>query len=1448
MKTKHLFFLSILAIALIAMAGMSTKSQFTTQTNGVGLIAGRNVNMVSGTDWPGGDPWLQRQNEPSMAVSTRNPMNILAGSNDYRSLNAYYVDELPGFELGNQPYDRDAWLGVYLSYDGGESWKSTLLPGYWAADTTPNGAPPSPLLGYEAAADPCVRAGTNGRFYYSGITFNRGERGVGQVFVARFVDNNNKESGSIEYIDTKIIDVGTSGHFLDLPNIAVDIPRGAAPTTGLSTMQAGSCGNVFMVYTSFQGEIAPDKTHSKILFSMSKDCGETWSPPMPTQLQDAGQPYQGARVVVNPADGRPYIIWRRFAKSETDAIMMCWAEEKSWRQGKIKFSKPIVVYEIAPFDQPTSEWTFRSNDYPALAINSAGDIFAAWSQRGLGPQGEAKIMMRTSSDGGQTWSGPAMLDGTPDSGYQFMPALTIGPGGKVMALWYDQRYDVCGHFEDPYIQEFYPTRHTIDVRAAEVHSIPNVFGYFSDESIQVSRYPWIFTYDDPENPIAMQLQWNMPNLRMFGGGDVPFMGDMIDIAPSPMFVPDGNGWAYNTDPLSKPIYHAVWTDNRDVRPLGPGGDTTYYVAPGEGCDELLDGNKTGTRNQNIYTVRIIEGIIAGSPGNTKPLNIDRAFVVFVKNPFEDEKVLNLSILSPDATAYFMKAGVNVGSSMTVIVPPHSSVSTTVMVESSLNEYATVRIDVKENGTLLTYVLLNPDSTNPGLEPHDGWDGTTPHVGSEGETYTPHVGSTYTVNWDYSVDNPHVGSDGWTSPHVGSNDDWCSPHVGSDDDIYSGSTIHVGENGHIIMSDIINPHVGSSDFDSAPLNGSMTDIVWTVENLGNTTTTFSLDSFPFYDYDPEQIAVQLLIYKVYTTPTALGCELFEQEHHELIVNKTSPHVGSGGGFATSSVSTQGVPSYFSDVTFNIPPKGEDNVEYKVILRYMDMDLGDGIELDPGDQGIIVVSEADGGAVALQIKTRNRDMDNGAAGSLYEETLEVVGGYGNYVWTLGGDAANWLSIDSTSGVYCYVRGTPPTAGTYSLTVTVDDTETDRPPLTTTKTLSIIVYDQLNITTTSLPDGIVGTYYNQTLAAEGGYGEYTWSLVSGTLPDELSLSPGGVIDGTLASQGTFNFMVEVTDSSNPPQTAQQSLSINVIPPHTVTLPDTPSGPTSVTAGVPSTYSTGNSVCVWGHGVEYQFDWGDGNQSGWSDLTSASHSWITAGTYYVTAQARCASNNDIVSSWSDALTVTVNAPIPVFTKIAYIYSTDSESANSYKAFLEDKGYPTSLIHIDSIAAGIFTDTLILIGADTGREGAWGQSAIVDAVNNSGQPIIGLGQGGHDFFGKLSLTVGYADSWDGKDTNIVVVDSSHDVFNTPNNLGVTTGQTISIYSKSTHIGINLPVPLPPNVVLLGRNDVRQEHYPLVQEAPRYLLWGWNASPDSMTQIGKDLFENAVKLMTTIPF
>ncbi len=95
----------------------------------------------------------------------------------------------------------------------------------------------------------------------------------------------------------------------------------------------------------------------------------------------------------------------------------------------------------------------------------------------------------------------------------------------------------------------------------------------------------------------------------------------------------------------------------------------------------------------------------------------------------------------------------------------------------------------------------------------------------------------------------------------------------------------------------------------------------------------------------------------------------------------------------------------------------------------------------------------------------------------------------------------------------------------------------------------------------------------------------------------------------------------------------------PHTVSTPDTPTGPASGPAGEHLTFTTGGALCSEGHSVEYRFDWGDGTYSAWDSSTSASHSWDTEDTYAVKAQARCAADTSVQSDWSAAQAVTVHA-----------------------------------------------------------------------------------------------------------------------------------------------------------------------------------------------------------------
>ena len=89
-------------------------------------------------------------------------------------------------------------------------------------------------------------------------------------------------------------------------------------------------------------------------------------------------------------------------------------------------------------------------------------------------------------------------------------------------------------------------------------------------------------------------------------------------------------------------------------------------------------------------------------------------------------------------------------------------------------------------------------------------------------------------------------------------------------------------------------------------------------------------------------------------------------------------------------------------------------------------------------------------------------------------------------------------------------------------------------------------------------------------------------------------------------------------------------------VSVPDTIIAPTEAYVGVELTFITGGSNSSLGHIVEYQFDWGDGSQSGWGD-SSQTHTYSTVGTFPVKARARCSVDNGVQSGWSDPVEVIV-------------------------------------------------------------------------------------------------------------------------------------------------------------------------------------------------------------------
>ena len=89
-------------------------------------------------------------------------------------------------------------------------------------------------------------------------------------------------------------------------------------------------------------------------------------------------------------------------------------------------------------------------------------------------------------------------------------------------------------------------------------------------------------------------------------------------------------------------------------------------------------------------------------------------------------------------------------------------------------------------------------------------------------------------------------------------------------------------------------------------------------------------------------------------------------------------------------------------------------------------------------------------------------------------------------------------------------------------------------------------LAVTTTTLPNGQVGTAYSAMLMAKGGKVPYSWSLMSGTLPAGLMLNPAtGAIAGTpSAATSAAALTFQVSDSGNPSQRQPVNLALTVAP----------------------------------------------------------------------------------------------------------------------------------------------------------------------------------------------------------------------------------------------------------------------------------------------------------------
>ena len=180
-------------------------------------------------------------------------------------------------------------------------------------------------------------------------------------------------------------------------------------------------------------------------------------------------------------------------------------------------------------------------------------------------------------------------------------------------------------------------------------------------------------------------------------------------------------------------------------------------------------------------------------------------------------------------------------------------------------------------------------------------------------------------------------------------------------------------------------------------------------------------------------------------------------------------------------------------------------------------------------------------------RTASLPDGTAGQFYSASIAAIGGAGSYAFTATGVPAG-LSL-SGAGL---LSGTVKTNGAYTLAVTVSSSGVS---VSGSVGVTFAVPKPLAISSAVLPDATVNVLYAKSFAATGGLPPYTWSVISGTLPQGLSMNAAGSVSGTATTPGPGSFGIQVADSAG--ATASASASITVDPaPLSITTQALPSG----------------------------------------------------------------------------------------------------------------------------------------------------------------------------------------------------------------------------------------------------------------------------------------------------
>jgi hypothetical protein len=161
-----------------------------------------------------------------------------------------------------------------------------------------------------------------------------------------------------------------------------------------------------------------------------------------------------------------------------------------------------------------------------------------------------------------------------------------------------------------------------------------------------------------------------------------------------------------------------------------------------------------------------------------------------------------------------------------------------------------------------------------------------------------------------------------------------------------------------------------------------------------------------------------------------------------------------------------------------------------------------------------------------------LPNGTIGIGYSAVVKASGGCTPYKWTIASGAlpAGVTAKASSTTTSLNLTGMPTTAATYSFSVKVTGCGGGTSQMAYKVVIQGATSGGLAVTTTSLPNGTVGTAYSAVVKASGGCTPYKWTIASGALPAGVTAKASSTttslnLTGTPTTAATYSFTVKVT-----------------------------------------------------------------------------------------------------------------------------------------------------------------------------------------------------------------------------------------------------------------------------------------------------------------------------------